>query len=221
MTPALALAPNPRILNRVAYPCASIPVEDTFPHQSPGSLTGLHANGSVSATANAVGPPGLNWYALYVRTGFETLVADRLNNWAHFDAFFPSFKHKDRFLRRVVRKAFFPGYVFARFPLERHGLALALPHVLRIVGYGEPTPLKASEVESVRIVGQLPRATAVQGHVQKGDKVIIRCGPLAGVEAEVEYRKGKARVVVMVDPLGQALRAEVDINWLRAEPKEK
>lgn len=218
MTATLALSPNPRSFNRVAYPCASIQVEGALAHQSPGSFTGLHANGSVSATLNAVGPLDLNWYALYVRTGFEALVVERLNNWAHFDAFFPSFKHKDRFLRRVVRKAFFPGYVFARFPLERHGEALALPQVLRIVGYGEPTPLKTSEVESVRIVGQLPKAKTVE-FVSQGDKVTVKCGPLTGCEGFVEYRRGKARVVVSVEMLGKSVAAEVDVNWLRLEPK--
>jgi transcription antitermination factor NusG len=73
------------------------------------------------------------------------------------------------------------------------------------------------EIAAVRLMVSAPavQSVAAAPYVATGDRVIVRRGPLAGLEGFVVYvPKGKPRVVVSVTMLGRSVSAEVDEDMI-------
>ena len=158
------------------------------------------------------------WYVLQVHTSHEDLVADRLEAQGA-KSYWPSRSVEVRHGRKkeIVRRALFPGYVFARF--KSTPLIIANPHVIRILQTdGEPAIIPDLTIESVRIMERSPSVESATGitaeQLASGTNVHIRYGPMAGVYGVV-VRVGKHnRIVVNVAGIGKSVSAEVDVDWL-------
>lgn len=162
------------------------------------------------------------WYAAQVCSNSEGRVSDVLTE-RHLQNFWPHSQRQDRW-KRIFRKAYFPGYVFfeAELTREAHQQVISVPKVVRIVGHGsDPEPIPDGQIRSVRTVAELEAklklaveycpARAFSG----GQKIIVACGPLKGVEGYVTYVKNKMRLVIQVEMLGQAVSVELDATWLK------
>ena len=160
----------------------------------------------------------MSWYVLQVHTSHEDRVADRLDAQGA-KSYWPSrsveLKHAGK--KEIVRRALFPGYVFAKF--KSTPLIVANPHVIRILTTdGEPAVIPDLTIESVRIMERSPSVQTATGltaeQLKDGTPVHIRRGPLAGVYGTV-VRIGKHnRIVVSVAGIGKAISAELDADWL-------
>ena len=161
------------------------------------------------------------WYVLQVHTSHEDRVANRLDAQGA-KSYWPSrsveIRHAGK--KEIVRRALFPGYVFARF--KSTPLIIANPHVIRILQTdGEPAIIPDQTIESVRIMERSPSVESSTGitaeQLAAGTNVHIRCGPMAGVFGTV-VRIGKHnRIVVSVAGIGKAISAEVDVDWLELQ----
>lgn len=161
-----------------------------------------------------------HWYCLHVRANAERTVETTLAQ-RSVEAFYPSFTVKSR--RRpgeMLRKPFFPGYVFGRFDagdLSRRHEVIVVPHVVRLLGdLRGPLPLSELEVDSVRRVSEVAAAlkAAPCPFVNVGDRVLVVGGPLAGVEGYVAYLKNSTRLILSVEMLHRSISAEVDASLL-------
>lgn len=110
-----------------------------------------------------------------------------------------------------LEKAVFPGYLFARFALERRREIESLPGVMGTVGIGgdHPLAIDASEIDNLR------RAIAARPIVLPcpyvaGQTVEIARGPLAGTRGIVTRTKGAMRLVIAIEILRRAVSVEVD-----------
>jgi len=152
------------------------------------------------------------WYALYTKPHQEHLVVDQLAQ-RGVEAFFPRFVERRRAGNRV--QALFPGYLFVRADLEVVGQSLLrwTPGLRGVVSFaGVPARVPDEAVALVR--KQLARLEAAGGFVkarfQPGERVRLKEGPLAGLEAVFEGPAGPTdRVRILIRFLGQANRAVV------------
>jgi len=159
------------------------------------------------------------YYALHVRSCAEGVVEDALR-FAGIVSFWPNAVTKDS-RGRLLRRPWFPGYVFSDLPRleEQRHTVLRIPQVLRLVGVGdEPAAIPEIEIESVRKVAdfaaRLKAAAAPARLVAEGERVTIKHGPLRGVSGIAIYAKNATRIIVGITMLNQAVSAEVDATWL-------
>jgi transcription antitermination factor NusG len=161
------------------------------------------------------------WYALQTRSCCEAIVSDTFQSQ---ESFYPFSQHTG-YRGRIVRRPYFPGYVFCHADLDnldaRHSF-IASPWVMGIVGCGaEPEAIPDMQILSVRRVAQLAVELAQKMEVipsaafSPSDRIVIQHGPLRGVEGYVVCAKDKLRLVVQVEMFNQAVSMDVDATWLK------
>jgi len=154
------------------------------------------------------------WYVLHTRSRFENVVSDGLHK-KSLDAFLP--KHKVRSKRRdrrvVISVPLFPGYVFVKSDLDpdEHLSILKTVGVVRIIGnHDGPIPVPEDTVESLRIMIAGTETVETGKRLRKGDRVMVVQGPFTGVTGHFLRYRGRGRIVINFEALGQY--AGVDVN---------
>jgi transcription antitermination factor NusG len=161
------------------------------------------------------GPQPL-WYACCTRARHEKRACALLEE-RGFEVYLPLFDRvsqwKDR--RKSVQWPLFPSYVFARFDSRELHQVLAVPGVSWVVkSNGRLAPVSADELDNVRrFLGALGTAGLEperRPFLAEGDWVEVLDGALKGVRGVVVESRGRMRVLIGLQVIGQGL--EVDIN---------
>jgi transcription termination/antitermination protein NusG len=153
------------------------------------------------------------WFAIWTRARHEQVVREQLER-KHIDAFLPTISRwsrwKDR--KKKIDWPLFPGYCFARFDPAESLPILKCAGVVNIVSFeGRPAPIPEIEVESIRLlVGSELRFDPCP-LIREGSIVEVVHGPLRGVVGRLLRKDAqRARLVLSVDLIGQAVSVEVD-----------
>lgn len=158
----------------------------------------------------------LNWFALLTRSNFEQTVYDSITG-KNIDAFLPrtrkKSKRKDRKL--MIEVPLFSGYLFVRSTIDPAAQLNILKTLgaVRLLGNTKgPLPIPDSQIKSLQLMtnANVDLITGSSMLLQKGDPVMILEGPLAGVKGEFTRHKGKGRVIIKIDLLGQYAGVEMD-----------
>jgi transcription antitermination factor NusG len=163
----------------------------------------------------------LHWYACYTRARHEKQV-EMLLQQRGFESYVPVIPRmrqwKDR--KKLVQFPLFASYVFVKFALkEVHGV-LTTPGVSTIVRpNGYPTPVREREIENVRRFAQALGETGIEAEqrpfLMTGQWVTVLDGPFVGVEGIVVEQRGRKRVLVGVQAIGQGLEIDIDARLLK------
>jgi len=159
----------------------------------------------------------VRWFALWTRSRHEQVVRQQLEQ-KHVDVFLPTVtkwsRWKDR--KKKVDWPLFPGYCFARFnPLDRLPI-LKCTGVVNIVScQGEPASIPEHEIEGIRQLVESDLAFDPCPMIREGMMVEVTHGPLKGVVGRLMRKNEKARLVLSVDLIGQAVSVEVDAADVR------
>ena len=184
-------------------------------------LTGLNP-------AALLSPPEARWYAVYIVTRHEKVVAQQLAR-RGIEAFLPLYRvtrfWKNR--RAQVELPLFPSYLFVRLNIADRVRALEVPSVVHIVSVrGEPVAVPDGEIESLRTAMQLRRSEPCS-YLASGKRIRIKAGPLRGLEGVVVRQNSQARIIVSVDFIQRSTAVELlpeDLESLpdstRPDPQE-
>jgi len=165
-----------------------------------------------------------HWFALITRSNFEKTVHASLCH-KNIDAFLPTMRKQSRRKDRklMIETPLFPGYIFVKSTTAPAAQLQILKTIgaVRLLGNPKgPLPVPDSQIDSLKLLTSakqdLITGTTIQ--MQKGDPVIILEGPMAGLKGEFFQHKGKNRVIVKVDLLGQYAGVEVDSNNVEKIP---
>jgi transcription antitermination factor NusG len=113
----------------------------------------------------------------------------------------------------MIRVPLFPGYTFVKTDLNpnEHIEILKTIGAVRLVGNNEgPVPISDDTVESLKIMVATEHPIITGSRFQKGDRVLVVEGPFAGVVGTFVRYRGKERVIVNIEALGQ--HAGVDVS---------
>jgi len=158
------------------------------------------------------------WYAAHVRSRHEKKVADQLSG-KNVTFFLPLYHADHRWKDRVARLdlPLFPGYLFVQIPLVERLKVLEVPGVVRLVSSGShPVPLDDTEINIMR-QGLSDQVRAVpHPYLKVGNRVVLKSGPLAGLEGILVRKKVSWRVVISVDLIMRSVA--VDVSALDIEP---
>jgi transcription antitermination factor NusG len=160
----------------------------------------------------------LQWYALWTRSRHEQVVRQQLEQ-KQIEAFLPTVakwsRWKDR--KKKIDWPLFPGYCFARFNALERLPVLTCTGVVSIVGFegGEPAPIPEGEILGIQLLVQSDLVYDPCPFIREGMLVEVVHGPLRGVTGRLVRKNEKARLVLSVDLIGQAVSVEVDAADVR------
>jgi transcriptional antiterminator NusG len=154
------------------------------------------------------------WYALHTKSRFENVVFEGLVK-KSLTAFLPKVlvrsKRRDR--RVMIRVPLFPGYLFVKTDLTpcEHIEIVKTAGVVRFIGNKDgPISVPHETIESLKVMVASDQVITTGYRFSKGDRVAVVSGPFTGVTGIFSRYKGKGRVIVNIEALGQY--AGVDVN---------
>lgn len=160
------------------------------------------------------------WYALYTKPRQEARVGEQLEA-KGIECFVPLYTERRRG-EAPRSRPLFPCYLFARADLERVGVSFFrwLPGMRALVSFGG-VPARVPEEAIALVRKRLAEVEACGGfrpaRFRPGDRVRVREGPLAGLEAVFEGPlEPSERVRILIRFLGECNRAEVPVEILEA-----
>ena len=154
-----------------------------------------------------------SWFAIWTRSRHEQVVREQLET-KRIDAFLPTItkwsRWKDR--RKKIDWPLFPGYCFARFDPDEALRVLKCAGVVSIVSFeGRPAPIPEHELASIRLLVASDLHFDPCPFIKEGMMVEVVHGPLSGVVGRLMRKDHtRARLVLAVDLIGQAVSVEVD-----------
>jgi transcription antitermination factor NusG len=155
---------------------------------------------------------GLNWFALQVRSRWESATAGLLRA-KGLETLLPTFTAKRKWSDRIkkVESPLFPGYVFCRFDVHNRLPILVTPGVLAVVGRGK-TPIPVDDREILSLQGAIGAGIRMEPwpYVEVGERVRIKDDVLDGMEGILTSFKGSDRVVISVTLLRRSVALEID-----------
>ena len=164
-------------------------------------------------------PPGDGqWFAIWTRSRHEQVVREQLER-KHVQAFLPTItrwsRWKDR--KKKIDWPLFPGYCFARFDPAHSLPILKCSGVVSIVSVeGKPAPIPEIELDSIRLLVDTELQYDPCPLIREGIMVEVVHGPLRGVVGRLLRKdQSRARLVLSVDLIGQAVSVEVDAADVR------
>jgi transcriptional antiterminator NusG len=153
-----------------------------------------------------------HWYAVWTRSRHEHVVREQIER-KGVEVFLPTIpkwsRWKDR--KKKIDWPLFPGYCFARFEADDRLTILKCNGVVSIVSFnGEPAPVPDQEIEGIRLVVNSDLQYDPCPLIKEGTMVEVTHGPLKGVIGRLTRKGSRARLVLSVDLIGQAVSVEVD-----------
>ncbi len=164
-----------------------------------------------------------SWYVLHTKSRFENVVYDGLCK-KSVEVFLPKIKvpSKRRDRKLLIKVPLFPGYLFVKTDLNpyRHLEIVKTAGAVRLIGNKEgPLAVPSSTVDSLRIMVATDHPVTTGNRLKTGDRVMVVAGPFAGVIGTFVRYRGKGRVVVNIEALGQHAGVDVDENDIELLPQ--
>ncbi len=154
------------------------------------------------------------WHVLHVLSRHEKTLA-RLIEASGISVFLPLTPVVTYHGRHKVRvdAPLFPGYVFLWGDLDDAYSADRTGHVAAIIGVDDQDLLER-ELQSLHLA--LSRGVRLSPHpvVPEGTRVVIRAGPMKGLEGVVKQHHGGGRLILQVSMLGTAVSVDLDGSLL-------
>jgi transcriptional antiterminator NusG len=153
------------------------------------------------------------WYVIHTRSRFENVVCDGLLK-KSFEVFLPKVqipsKRRDRKL--MIWVPVFPGYLFVKTDMSVHEHLNIVKTIgtVRLVGTKSgPVSVPDETIASLKIIVNSDSSIITGKRMIKGDRVMVVKGPFTGVIGTFSNYRGKGRVIINVDALGQTAGVEV------------
>src|SRR3954453_3637035 len=173
------------------------------------------------AAAFSAAPSAPQWWAAYTRGRHEKRAAALLEQ-RGIENFLPLHARMEQWNDRKKRVLWplFPSYLFVRCDLRDLPRVLGGYGIVTVVRVGStPMPVPDEEGENVRRFAAAIEAHGLEPELEPylavGERVCIGAGPLCGVEGIVVQRRGRPRVLVGLQAVGQGLSVEVDAASLQ------
>jgi transcription antitermination factor NusG len=157
-----------------------------------------------------------HWYAVQTCANHEKRVRQQLDLRV-VETYLPvyeSVRHwKDRRVR--LELPLFPGYLFVRLALRDRLPVLRTPSVVRIVEFGgQAAALPDQEIETLRRGLASKVGIEPYPYLKVGRRVLVKAGPLQGLEGILVRKKNRSRFVISIDLIMRSVAVEIDVGEL-------
>ena len=158
----------------------------------------------------------MHWYAVSTKPHREKQAELHIMQ-CGIECFLPLLKESKIICRtrKTVIEPLFPGYLFARFELERHCRAVSYARgVRKIVEFGSgPVKLDETMIDGIKERLTNGYVTPQSERFKMGQIVHIKGGPLTGLEAVfMREMTDRNRVLLLLNTLGLHARLTIGID---------
>jgi transcription termination/antitermination protein NusG len=152
-----------------------------------------------------------SWFALQTKPKSEKKIG-RLLREKGYECLTPMYRLKRKWSDRTVEIDFplFPGYIFCRFGQTVLGKAISTKGVIRVVGFGgEPAEVATEEIEALQLLAQSDLLREPWKYLPSGTPVLVKTGPLAGVQGIICSDGNKSQLIISVTLLQRSVAVEL------------
>ena len=150
------------------------------------------------------------WYAVYVKSRYEKKTFKLLEE-KHIETYLPLINRlkqwSDR--KKMVEEPLFKSYVFVRTDLKDYFEILNTPGIVRFVCFeGKPVPVPENQLVAVKsYIGEFDGEEEIDRlqDLHEGQLVEITYGQMKGLIGRLVEIKGKQRLLVNIEAVGQSL----------------
>ena len=161
------------------------------------------------------------WYAVYVKSRYEKKTFKLLEE-MHIETYLPLVSKlkqwSDR--RKMVEEPLFKSYIFVRTDMKNYFDILNTPGVVRFVCFeGKPVPVPENQLLAVKAyIGEYSDDDDLGQYqdLHEGQMVEIITGPMRGLTGRLMSVRGKRRLVVNIEVVGQYL--PVNVSRMQVAP---
>ena len=158
----------------------------------------------------------MHWYAVSTKPHQEKQAELHIQQYG-IECFLPLLKESKiiRRMRKTVIAPLFPGYLFARFDLDKHCRAVGFATgVRKIVEFGSgPVALDATMIDAIKEKLNNGYVTPNSARFKMGQIVHINGGPLMGLEAVfMREMTDRNRVLLLLNTLGFHAKLTLSID---------
>jgi transcription antitermination factor NusG len=183
------------------------------------SATGACHESDFEAVRGSITPhsASLPWYALRIGSKLRRSISATVCG-KGYEIYEPVYRSLRQWSDRAkpVDVPLFPGYLFCRLDIRNRLPILTVPGVIGFVGVGKkPAPVDEEEIETIKAIVASGLAVEPWPFLERGAKVYIERGPLAGVEGIITDTNKGYRLVVSVSLLQRSVSVEIDRIWAR------
>lgn len=154
------------------------------------------------------------WYAVYVKSRYEKKTCKLLED-RHIETYLPLIgrlkQWSDR--KKLVEEPLFKSYLFVRTDLKNYFDILNTPGIVRFVCFeGKPVPVPENQLVAVKsFIGDFDgeEDVANMAELHEGQMVEIAHGPMQGLVGRLVEIRGKQRLIVNIEAVGQSLPISV------------
>jgi transcriptional antiterminator RfaH len=156
----------------------------------------------------------LAWFVAHTRPRCEKKLKEYCER-EGLPATLPCYRSLHRYRGKTVTflKPLFPGYLFLQILTEQKQKIYQSDHVANLL-------VVHDQALFVRQLGEILRALETDleirlaPHIGEGSRVLIKSGPLRGMEGWVERRSGASVVLLRLDFIGQAAAVKLQADEL-------
>lgn len=161
-------------------------------------------------------PAGSAWYVVHARPRCEKKSADFCRQ-EGYPSFLPLVRkeHIYRGRPKIFDLPLFPGYLFVILDKQGESTMRQNRYTANLLFTLDQTGL-VRQLNHLRLLLQNGELLKIQPFVAVGKTVLVKSGPLRGVEGIVTCVKGRAKVVINVDILQKSVACELDVAILES-----
>jgi len=154
------------------------------------------------------------WFVVHSRPRCEKKVAEFCKS-KNIYCYLPQIRKSHRYGNRTRSHEvpLFTGYLFVLVEQANLTQLQRNQRVANVLSVIDQLSL-LNQLENIKRALDLNQAVELFPHLTAGMKVMVRSGPLKGVEGFVHKLKSKTRIILNVDFIQQAIGIEVDAEWL-------
>lgn len=165
----------------------------------------------------------LRWYAVYVKSRYEKKTSKLLED-KHIETYLPLIgrlkQWSDR--KKMVEEPLFKSYLFVHTDLKNYFDILNTPGVVRFVCFeGKPVPVPDNQLVAVKsYIGEYDGADDLvpMPELHEGQIVEITRGTMKGLVGRLVEIRGKQRMIINIEAVGQSLPISVSRSQIEARP---
>ena len=160
------------------------------------------------------------WYAVYVKSRYEKKTSKLLED-RHIETYLPLIgrlkQWSDR--KKMVEEPLFKSYLFVHTDLKNYFEILNTPGIVKFITFeGKPVPVPENQLVAVKeFIGEYDGEESLEQYqeLREGQTVEIVYGHMKGLIGRLVETRGKQRVMVDIEAVGQSLPINISRSQIR------